>query len=96
MEKDLKRIRCEERPLSGFPLGALFDPRDGGKIEAYGTRGIYVPPGMTAAEIFEGAKALQREMDRLSHDVTLYDAQSIVVAILRTIRSPDVAEQKTP
>ena len=74
----------------------IFSPADGGRAEAYGDRGVYVPPGMTAAEIFEGAKALINALDNVGIDMDIYTAQSAVTAVLKKIRSPEISGHRKP
>jgi hypothetical protein len=56
--------------------------RQAGKIEAYGSRGVWVPDGMTAHEIMVGSAILEREFD-----VPPYSARAMMRAILPAIRS---------
>jgi hypothetical protein len=53
-----------------------------GKIDGYGGRGVFVPPGMTAAEIMIGARVLTERWD-----VQHYEARSMVRDVLEAIRS---------
>ena len=67
-------------------------PRQGGiyetgRIEAYGERGVWVPDGMTAAEIMIGAKAVSR-----AFDIDDFQARSIVRVVLEAIRQHTSAE----
>ena len=55
----------------------------GGTHGVYKGRGVWVPPGMTAAEIFEGAVALTKAYDFLDH----YQACGVVITVLETVRS---------
>lgn len=50
--------------------------------QAYGDRGVYVPDGMSALEIMEGAAALERE-----YEVAPYTARSMVRSVLRAIKA---------
>ena len=67
-----------------------------GSIQSYGDRGVYVPNGMTAAEIVEGANVLQKELDRDWIDMGHYRACEIVCEILRVIRPLGPGSGETP
>lgn len=57
-------------------------PSNGGSVEVYGGRGIWVPEGMTAAEIVLGGRAVE---DR--YDLDKFTARSIVMTVLETVRA---------
>jgi hypothetical protein len=59
----------------------------GGESDAYEGRGVWVPDGMTAAEIMEGARVLEDKFG-----VEHYTARSMVRNVLEAIR----AEIKSP
>lgn len=60
----------------------IFERTSYGTREAYGDRGVFVPNGMTAAEIMVGAAVLTERWD-IQH----YDACSMVISVLEAIRS---------
>lgn len=53
-------------------------PRQAGTIEGYKGRGVWVPEGLTAAEIMEGARALE-----LTYDVPHYIASAMAISVLQ-------------
>lgn len=57
---------------------------DEGQI--YDGHGVWVPPGMCAREIIEGAKVLERDFD-----VAPFISRAMVRAILTAIRQPEIA-----
>jgi hypothetical protein len=54
-----------------------------GAPEAFGLRGVWVPAGMTAREIIEGARVLSEQFG-----VEHYEARSMVRTVLEAIRAP--------
>lgn len=56
----------------------------GGTVQIHGARGVFVPDGMTAPEILEGAKVLE-----VDHDIAPYISQIMVIDILRATRKLD-------
>lgn len=46
-----------------MPETKVLEERKGGKIVAYGTRGMWVPDGMTVEEIVAGGRALWESLD---------------------------------
>jgi hypothetical protein len=62
----------------------LDRPGQAGDVGVYGKRGVYVPDGMTAAEIMIGASAIEKKFG-IEH----YEARSIVrdvIAAIKTLR----------
>lgn len=53
-----------------------------GSCQSYGERGVWVPEGMTAAEIMVGAAALEQHFG-----VAPFESRSMVRAVLSAIRS---------
>ena len=51
--------------------------RQAGAIESYKGRGVWVPRGLTAAQIMEGAWALERQFE-----VAPFISRAMVVAVL--------------
>ena len=50
-------------------------------LQSYGDRGVYVPEGMTAAEIMEAARVLERDFE-----VEPFTSRAMVRAVLAAIR----------
>lgn len=61
----------------------------GTRTEGYGDRGVFVPDGMTAAEIMLGAAAIESRFG-LDH----YEARSIVRVVLAALRADQPLEDK--
>ena len=59
----------------------IFASTSAGTREAYGGRGVFVPHGMTAAEIMIGARVLTERWE-IQH----YEARSMVRDVLEAIR----------
>jgi hypothetical protein len=59
--------------------GALFACC--GRVKSCGDRGVYVPDGMTATEIIEGAHALVRDFE-----LDTYTARNMVRTVLLAVR----------
>ena len=57
--------------------------RQGGTIESYGERGVWVPHGLDVADLMIGAFAIKREFD-----LGEYEARSIVKEVLQAIQAP--------
>lgn len=53
------------------------EPRQAGTIESYGERGVWVPEGMTARDIMEGARVLEREFE-----IAPYVSRAMAIAVL--------------
>lgn len=64
----VKRMQCENNVVDIFPVGSFEG------------RGVYVPEGMSAAEIMIGAAALERKFD-----VAPYISREMVRAVLAAI-----------
>jgi hypothetical protein len=74
-------------PMPGRQAGD--SPLQGGSVESYGDRGLWVPDGMTAHEIMVGAEVLERHFG-----VEHYEARSMVRRVLDAIRdTPSSARQ---
>ena len=73
---------CERDALPA-PDGTIFEDTEHGTREAYGGRGVFVPHGMTAAEIMIGASVLTERWE-IQH----YDARIMVRDVLEAIRQP--------
>lgn len=58
-------------------------PEKAGAPDQYGLRGVWVPAGMTAREIMEGADVLSEQFG-----VEHYEARSMVRVMLERIRAP--------
>ncbi|CAH2409367.1 hypothetical protein [Mesorhizobium escarrei] len=54
--------------------------RQAGKIEVYEKRGAWVPEGLTAREIIEGAKVLEQDFE-----VPPYVSRAMVSAVLQRL-----------
>ena len=67
-----------DRPASG---------RASEEIDAYGGRGVWVPPGLTAREIMAGAAVLESKFG-IEH----YEARSMVRWVLQAIRDMPAAD----
>lgn len=57
-------------------------------IEGYNGRGVWVPAGLTAAEIMIGAAALERDFD-----VAPYTSRNMVIAVLQALRSVQAKDE---
>jgi hypothetical protein len=66
---------ARRRPLAGRPSSE-------GAVKAFGSRGVWVPKGMAAAEIMAGAAALQKRF-KVDH----YEARSMARAVLEAARA---------
>ena len=62
-------------------MGSRDRPDGGGRIETYGGHGLWVPNGLTAAEIVEGGQMIA---DRF--EINKHTARSIVIALLTETR----------
>jgi hypothetical protein len=65
----------------------MNDLRQAGTIEGYEGRGVWVPDGLSARDIMEGAKVLERDFD-----VAPYTSRSMVRQVLLAMRSAIAAE----
>jgi hypothetical protein len=59
-------------------VACVLSRKDGGTIQGYHGRGLFVPDGLTAREIMEGAAIIERECD-----VGPYTARDIASAVLK-------------
>ncbi len=59
----------------------VSEPGQGGTIQKYGERGVWVPDGMTVDEIMIGADALIK-----GYDANEFEARNMVIAVLGAIR----------
>ena len=62
-----------------------------GRIEVYGGHGVWVPDGMTAAEIIIGGDAIAAH-----HDIDKFTARRIVMTALEAIRLQGSSENRRP
>ena len=67
--------------------------RQAGKIENYEGRGVWVPDGLNASGIMEGAKALERQFG-----IAPYTARDMAIAVLLAVQSnaPCLSETGEP
>lgn len=57
------------------------ESRQAGTIEAYDGRGVWVPEGLTARDIMEGAKVLERDFD-----VAPFTSREMVCRVLSALQ----------
>lgn len=58
---------------------------DSGQVGAYKGRGVFVPHGLTAAEVMEGAAALEQYSE--DWDIPHYTARDMAAAVLLAARA---------
>lgn len=59
-----------------------MDTRQASTIDVYKNRGVWVPEGMTAAEMMESSRVLEREFH-----IAPYTSGAMVIAVLQKVRS---------